>query len=152
MALTTRGYLMSEPVWVASGTAAGSSYPTSGVEYVPLVQGAADEIDFQLSSPILKGALAIEVIYAMSVANAGDIDLRLDSLALSVGSDPNAALSTGTPATFVPGNDTNVHAATHANFELTVAEGDSIFCKLVRPATDTHTGDVRVIEIRVLKA
>ena len=131
---------------VAVGSAPGGAYATSGVEYLPLRVGQADTIEFQF---VAAGDCAIDIVYAMSASNAGDVDLRLDSLVLTDGGDPDAALSTGTVTTFVPGADVNRHTAASANFEITAAAGDVVRALLERPATDTHTGDMRVLDLRV---
>lgn len=138
-----------ESIEGAVGSADGGQYATSGVEYLTLRQGEADTIEFQF---IASGDFSVELVYAMSVANGGDIDLRLDSLAVADGEDSNAALATGTVTTFVPGSDTDRHTAASANFAVTAQEGD--LCKILiqRPDTDTHTGDVRVTDIRVRAA
>ena len=125
----------------------GSSYGTSGVDYTPLAPGgAAPTIDWQYGAP---GNFAIDFLYAMSVANAGDVTLRLDSLVVADGIDPDSALVAGTPVNFTPGNDTNAHLLQNASFEITAAIGDTVRFSLARPAGDTHPGDFRLIGIRV---
>lgn len=140
-----------ESVWVATATTSGSSYPTSGVEYIPMRVGQGDSIEFQLVSQT-SPTMTFDVVYAMSAADGGDIDLQLDSIVVGDGDDPNGSLSSGPSTTFVPGNDTNAHIASSDNFNVSVSKGDVVRCKLTRPATDTHTGDCRVIDIRAKKA
>lgn len=125
----------------------GSSYVTSGVDYTPIAPGgAAPSIDFQYGAP---GNFAVDILYAMSVANAGTVSLQLDRLVVSDGIDPDSALAAGTPDTFTPGNDTDAHLFQSAEFEITAAAGDTVRMSLSRPAGDTHPGDIRVIGIRI---
>lgn len=125
----------------------GSSFPTSGADYTPLAPGgAAPAIEWQYGAP---GNFAIDFLYSMSAANAGDVDLRLDRLVIGDGDNPDAALVAGTVTTFTPGNDTNAHLVQNANFEITASAGDEVRFSLNRPAGDTHPGDFRLLGIRV---
>jgi hypothetical protein len=125
----------------------GSSFPTSGADYTPIAPGgAAPAIEWQYGAP---GNFAIDVLYSMSVANAGDVSLRLDRLVIGEGANPDAALVGGTVETFTPGNDTNSHLLQSANFQVTASAGDEVRFSLNRPAGDTHPGDIRIIGLRV---
>lgn len=130
----------------ADGSAPGGTYATSGAGYLELLQGQSDTIEWEF---IAQGNFTVDIAYAMSTADAGDIDLRLDYLVTSDGDDPDTALTAGTVTTFVPGNDVLRHTASDANFDVQASPGDAVRLSLVRPNTDTHTGDVRVLEIRM---
>jgi hypothetical protein len=125
----------------------------NGVSYVPLSNGAVEYIQFQFRAAATTTA-QIKVEYYMSAANAGDVELRLDTLAIGAGEDPTASLSTGTEFTATPGNDALLHVAdstTHSSLGVAVTAGDLVVCKLVRTndAADTHTADMRVLKIAV---
>lgn len=136
-----------QTVEIVDSATPGSSFATSGGNYTPLAAGgAAPSIDFQYGAP---GNFAVDFLYSMSVANAGDVDLRLDRLVVGDGDDPDVALTAGSVATFTPGNDTNAHLVQAAEFQVTATEGDEVFFSLNRPAGDTHPGDFRLIGIRV---
>lgn len=122
------------------------------VTYVPLVKAGLDTIQFQVPVPPAAGALKIRVHYYMSAAHGGDVELRLDRLAVAPGGDPTAALTLGTEFVVTPGNDALLHVvdeSSHASFTIAVTGGGLLACKLYRTndAQDTHTGDMRVLSI-----
>lgn len=125
----------------------------NGVTYTPLVQAAADTIEFQFVAAAT-GNIEIALVYVMSAANAGLVELRLDRLINSDGSSPAAALSAGTPFTFTPGNDVNQHSVASSDsseLQLAVTAGDMVRGLIQRPTGggDTHTGDFRIIQLLV---
>lgn len=140
------------PIAVVSSTAAGGAYGTSAVEYTPLVQGATDSLTFQVAMPVA-GTAKVKLEYAMSAANAGNVRLQLSKLVIASGGDPNAALSASSAFTVTPGNDALKHEvsdATDSSFAFTVAAGDVIRVKIERPtASDTHTADMRILDLFV---
>lgn len=126
----------------------------NGVTYIPFVKDAADTIQFQVRIP-QTGDFTISLAYYMSAGDVGDVQLRLDSVLISDGDDPTAALVVGTPFTFTPGNDTNRHTlddGVAAELGFSATEGDTAVFEFTRVAgaPDTHPGDVRVLEIAVL--
>lgn len=146
---------MAIDVEVVTASQAATAYG-NGIEYIPLIKGGADSIEFQFRSPAT-GNINICILYAMSAANAGNIQLRLDSLIVSDSEDPSAALSTGTAFIATPGNDTNKHTineVTSTQLQLSLTINDLVRCKLVRTTdvADTHTGDVRIMKITAVKA
>lgn len=142
-------------VEVVSSSAAGGTYATSGTNYVPLVQAAADNVSFEVAAPVA-GTMKIRIPYAMSVANSGNVRLQLSKLVIASGGDPNAALSASTAFTLTPGNDANrkmLDENSDASLSFAVAAGDVVRVKLERPTTsDTHTGDMRLLKIYVVIA
>jgi hypothetical protein len=153
--LTNRGYPaaaspLSENAWVITGSAAGSAY-ANNLTYTPFEQGAADTIELEFVSSIT-GSLEVEMLYAMSVANTGDVSLQLDYLVLGTGDDPTTSITTQTAFTITPGNDALLHTVSSADDSsmlIDVTAGDSVYIKITRPtASDTHTGDMRAIRIR----
>lgn len=126
----------------------------NGVTYIPFVKDANDTIQFQFQAP-QSDDYAVLLSYYMSTADVGDVQLRLDSLIVSDGDDPSAALSVGTPFTFTPGNDTNRHTlddSVEASLVFTAVAEDTVVLKFTRVAgaPDTHPGDVRVLEIAIM--
>jgi len=129
-----------------------SALLANGVRYVPLIEGNTDYIQFQFPVPPTIVSLKIHVAYHMSAANAGDVELHLDSRAFSVGSDPTQALTVGASFVVTPGNNVLVHVVddtSHATFTQAVAPGDILVCKLQRTngGPDTHNADMRVTSI-----
>lgn len=126
----------------------------NGTEYVPLRRGQADTLEFQYRADSA-GTVTLKISYAMSAANGGNARLRVDRRITSVGSDPSAALTSGTAFSLAPGNDANVHAFTSSDssdMSFSVAAGDLVRVKVTRisdgsDAADTHTGDLRILGI-----
>jgi hypothetical protein len=143
---------LSEQIWVVESSQSSSAYP-NGLSYVPFITGSGDYADFQFSSA-RAGSIGINFDYAMSVANGGDIELRLDFLRLSAGISPTGSLSTQTAFTITPGNDADIHVLSHSmdyTLRLTSSYGDYFLCKLTRTTgvNDTHTGDMRLLSVRI---
>jgi len=92
---------------VVTGSAAGGAL-ANGVDYVPLVQGADDTLEFQFEAASSED-IEVALKYVMSASHAGDVELTLGVLAISDGDDPAAALVTGSAFTVTPGSDTNQH-------------------------------------------
>ncbi len=135
---------------VIASSAAGSTYGTSGIDFTPLVPGAADYVLFQFAAPVT-GTARLRLAYAMSAANTGNVRLQLSKLVLTAEGDPNAALSASSAFTVTPGNDANKHDvtdSTDASFAFSVTAGDVVRVKIERPtSSDTHTGDMRILEL-----
>jgi hypothetical protein len=140
-------------VWTANSAVASSAFG-NGLRYVPMRDAQSDYIEFQFVAPST-GNVALTVLYAMSAASGNNVRLRFDWLVLSSGGNPSAAVTTGTAFTITPGNDTLVHSVTSSDssdLSVAVTAGDTVYGKLYRLGTDgadTHTGDMRVIELRV---
>lgn len=137
-------------VEVVTASQAAGVY-SNGVEYIPFVQGAGDTMAFQFRAPAT-GDVVVRICYAMSAANGGNVELTMDRLIASDDDDPSAALTAGTAFVVTPGNDANKHtidAAETAHTTLTVVENDIVRCSLERTVAgnDTHTGDMRVLNI-----
>lgn len=129
----------------------------NGVVYVPLGAAATESIEFQVRAQ-QAGSVAINVLYAMSAANAGNVRLQVDKRAFTVGGDPTAALTAGTAFTITPGNDANIHLlseVTSTQMQVNCAAGDLVRVKIQRlgaDGADTHTGDMRILKISALPA
>lgn len=123
---------------------------TSGLRYLPLVEGGTEPCSFQFIAP-RTGEIAIRVAYAMSASNGGDVALRLDSLITTEGSNPSTALTAGTPFTITPGSNTTRHTVNEedsGDLQMTVVAGDIVRCLLDRPTSgDTHTADFKIYKI-----
>ena len=129
-----------------------SALLANGVRYVPLVKGETDWVQFQFLVPAFVSTVTLHVHYHMSAANAGDVELHLDTLAVSPTDDPTAALVGGDEFVVTPGNDVLMHVISDgddASLAIDVMPGDLLICKLQRTADtqDTHTGDVRITGI-----
>lgn len=125
-----------------------SAVLANGLRYVPLNNGAAETLQFQFYAPDT-GNYAIRIPYSMSAANAGDVELNVDSIAIGAGEDPAGALSTGADFVVTPGNDTLldvVDEGDHASMTIAATAGDMVTVLLTRTndAEDTHTGDMRI--------
>lgn len=139
-------------VEVADSSAASSAYGNN-LRYTPLRNAQSDTISFQFVAPVT-GTVNVTVIYAMSSAEAANVRLRFDAVALGAGDNPTTAQSAGTAFTITPGNDVLLHevdSGDSASFAIAVTAGDIVFCTLSRLTADApaHTGDMRVIEVRV---
>ena len=149
-AVQTQGEaLVSDTVWVVNATRA-SQAEANGLEYVPFLQSSSTTAYIQFTAAF-SGTLELQPVYYMSVADTGDVELRLDSGEFGEGDDPTAVLSVGTVFAVTPGNDTLVHRLTgEVNLRLPVVKGSVYRLQLVRPTGgggDTHTGDFRLLEV-----
>lgn len=131
-------------IWIAGSSQIGGTYSTSGITYIPLIAGNSDWIQFQLVSALATDATII-IKYAMSASSAGDIDLTQQELVVS--SDPDGALSAGSSVSITPGAGTTIKTTTITVSSLT-ADG-IITVKLTRSNIDSHTGDMRIIGIKM---
>ncbi len=143
-----------QSVWYFGSNVAGSTYATSGVPYTPLAKNATEQyVTWDVVAP-QAGYIDLLLIYAMSVANSGDVVLELDYIKLSDGSDPNGSLSTQSSFTFTPGSATtrkSVGSDTQATLRIQVAAGDHVLLKLSRKnsGSDTHTGTFNIESVRI---
>lgn len=150
------GALVGEVVWLATATANPDAYSTSGMDFTPLrpsPQSPNDTLRFQIHAA-RTGNMRLSYAYAMSVANGGNVRLRLSKLLVGVGGDPNGALVAASEFSITPGNNTTRKALSEsdsATLEFAVTAGDVVICLLERMigVNDTHTGDMRMIEARV---
>lgn len=143
-------------VYVANSSATSSVLGGAGLRYVPLRDAQNDYLEFQFLSPTA-GTAEVQVYYVMSSAAASAVNLRLDYLVTTDGGNPANSASTGTNTNVTCTNDVLMHKLTSSNvasMSITgVGVGDSVYCKLTRwgsVAGDTHTGDFRVIDVRVV--
>lgn len=145
----------SQSVWYFGSNVAGSTYATSGVPYTPLAKNATEQyVTWDAVAPA-SGNFDLTLIYAMSVANSGDVVLELDYARISDGSDPNGSLTTQSSFTFTPGSATtrkSVGPATQSTLRITVAGGDHLMFKLTRKnsGSDTHTGTLNLEAVRMV--
>ena len=138
-------------VWVADASVSSSVYPISNIRYVPLRNGNTDSLEYQFVSAI-SGSITTQILFSMSASEANSVTLHFDQLVFGIGGDPNAAPTLGTPVNITPGADVLLHSASleSSNFTISANAGDIIYCKLTRSgSSDSHTGDMRVIEVRV---
>lgn len=145
---------MSGTVWVANSSQASSAFGNS-LRYVALRDAQSDYIEFQFCA--WKPNHTIEVNYAMSSSEANAVRVRLDVLKLAAGDAPSTAATTGTAFTVTPGSNVTVQqikSTDSADLALTsLASGRIVYCRLTRlgsDGADTHTGDMRVIEVRAV--
>jgi len=140
-------------VWASNSSQVSSAY-ANGVRYVPLLDANSDYVEFQFVATFT-GTVRLDVLYAMSSALANGVRMRLDWVKLASGDNPTTAVTTGTAFTVTPAATTDVHTidtTNSADFALAVVAGQTVYFKLYRLGTDgadTHTGDQRIIEIRV---
>lgn len=131
-------------------TATNPSYQMAGgVRYIPLTQGNTDTIEMQCCAP-LTGTAEVVLVYAMSVANGGDVELYLDRRVSGDTDDLDAAVTAGAEFVITPGSVTtrlSVTSSDDASLSFAVTEGDLVYLKLGRTADaeDTHTGDFRLM-------
>ena len=135
---------------IIESSAAGSSLG-NGITYVPLVKSAADWVELQIR-PQTAGTIKIRITYFMSAANGGNVRLQVSSAVIAVAADPTASLVAGTAFSITPGSNTNIQAVTESDstdLSLTVTAGGVARIRLTRVAdgNDTHTGDIRLIDI-----
>lgn len=153
--------LAAEPVWVVYTTADGNSF-ANGVSYQVLPKTPSplaapnDYIQLQLI-PNFTGNAVLTVLYAMSVANGGAVQLKVDYLVTGTGDDPSTGLTTQTAFTVTPGNDVLGHvlnAASSATLQIAVTAGKLVLIRLSRviDGSDTHTGDFRYLDSRIVPA
>ena len=132
-------------------TATNPSYQAAGgARYIPLTQGATDTLEMQCAVP-KTGSASVVVIYAMSAANGGNVELYLNRRLSSSDADYDATVTSGTQFTVTPGSNTTLKALTSAassDLAFSVTEGQLLYLKLGRTADaqDTHTGDMYVFQ------
>lgn len=142
-----------QTVWVASSAVSASEY-SNGLGYIPLPSGSNSSIDFQFVSGY-SGSLNVDVFYAMSSANAGTFEARLDYAVINEGSAPDTAHTTQSSFTVTPGSVTTLRRVsvdtTGSMCIPGVLTGSIVLGRVWRrsAATDTHPGNVNVVEIRV---
>ena len=128
----------------------------NGVGYIPLRQGQDDTLDLQFVAA-MTGNVVLSLVYFVSAANNGDVELRVDHLIVADGGDPSAALTAGTPFTFTPGNDVLEHTVDDtqsSEMVFAVTAGDFVLLHVQRPSGggDTNTGDMRILQAVVRAA
>ncbi len=145
-----------QAIWIAFSTSSSSAY-NNGIQYTPLRKSNEDTIDFQFSSNIF-GVTNVSFYYAMSVADSGSLMLQFDSLSIDYGFEPDIDFTVGTPLQLTPGEVTALNIISqfeNPDLAFSTSLGGIVRCKLHRLSNDigdTHPGDLRIIEIRVLKA
>lgn len=145
------GVDQSEIIWGITGSALPSSFG-NGLRYQPLRKSQADTVTGQFPAK-QSGNVTLRIYYAMSVANSGNVALQLSRVNIALNSNPNAALVPQTAGTITPGNVTDFLDADQTDYvelRFAVTAGDEVYFTLLRvnDGTDTHTGDMRIIEIR----
>ncbi len=152
ISISTPKSVVGSTVWVADTSVSSSAYPLSSIRYVPLRNDQTDSIEFQFASAIA-GSFDTSVLFAMSSAEANVVNLQFDSLIVGENADPNSSPSLGASFNVTPGSNMLMHTASYqesATLRMTASEGDVVWCRLTRSGSaDSHTGDMRVIEIRV---
>ncbi len=140
-------------VWVADSSVSSSVFPTSNVRYVPLRNNQTDAIEFQFVSAI-SGSLDVYVLFAMSSSEANVVSLQFDNLELGLGSNPSTAPTLGAAFNVTPGTDVLIHSASFnesSTMRLSANVNDVVYCRLTRSGSaDSHAGDLRVLEVRVI--
>lgn len=132
-------------------TSVQPSYQAAGgFRYVPLTVDNDDKQEMQCVAPAT-GTAYVTVVYYMSAANGGNVELFLDRRVIAQsGGNPEATVTAGAEFVVTPGNDILTHAVTssdHSSFTFSVTEGNLVYLALNRTADaeDTHTGDMRVL-------
>jgi len=121
------------PIWVVTGSQANGTLGTSGIQYTPLPTGAPPSDTIQLQCRVdTAGTYTLKINYVMSAANANEVNLQSDHLAVDEGEDPDAALGGTQTSEFTPGNDTNMHQ--HEVFTYTVTAGEELTILITRIA------------------
>lgn len=137
-------------IWVVDSSQ-DSSELANGVTYVPMFHGNSDWIKYQFRASVTR-TVKFYFPYVMSSSSGNDVRFRMDSLAVSDGSSPAAAVTTGTAFTVTPGDDVNQHTlskADSADLTLSVTAGQLLYFKLFRlgaAGEDTHLGELRMME------
>jgi hypothetical protein len=131
-----------------------TSIYANGVSFTPLVKALDDTIEFQFRAAAT-GTFGVNILYAMSAANGGDVQLRADVGVIALGVAPSTALTAGTPFVFTPGNDVLMHLISDAlstDLSIAASSGDLIRVAITRVdgAPDTHTGDLRAVQVAVV--
>lgn len=128
----------------------------NGLRFNPMVKGAGEALIWSWVAGAT-GAVDIQIPYRMSAANGGDVYFRLDVGQFASGTDPTAALTTGTPFAITPGNDALEHTLSKATagagaLGFSVTAGNTVVCRLNRVvnALDTHTADFRPYAVRTV--
>lgn len=140
-------------VWIANSAVVSSAY-ANNVRYIPMRHSQSDYVEFQFIAGNT-GILQLQTIYAMSAAESNNVRLRLDTLILASAANPTTSATTGTAFTVTPGNDVVIHTITSSNssdFAISATAGNVVYCYLTRlgsDGADTHSGDFRLIEIKI---
>lgn len=152
--INSQGGPGSTTAWVIDSSVATSAF-ANDIRYIPLRHLQSDYIMFQFVSA-KTGSINISFRYAMSSSEANNIRLRADWFVLSTGGNPSTALTTGTAFTLSATNDVLLHELTSSSssdLTISVSTGDILVFKLTRlgsDGADTHTGDMRILEVRMV--
>lgn len=123
-----------------------------GARYVPLPVDADTSQAMQCVAPAT-GTAHVNILYRMSAANGGDVELFMDRRVTALnGGDIDATVTAGAEFTITPGNDALTHtvpSSAHASLSFAVTEGQFVYLSLNRTADaeDTHTGDMRIYRV-----
>lgn len=125
-----------------------STSHANGVTYIPLAKAATEEYVQYSFKAAGAGTTSVEVTYAMSASNGGNVVLVATQGAYAAGEDHTAALATGETFTITPGTGTTEKEATCALL-LSVEDGDYVVVRLTRDNVvgDTHTGTFNVLAV-----
>lgn len=121
-----------------------------GFRYVPLPVDTDEKQEMQCVAPAT-GTAYVVVVYYMSAANSGSVELFFDRRVIAAtAGNPEATVTAGAEFTVTPGNDILTHSVTsasHSSLTFSVTEGNLVYLALNRTADaeDTHTGDMRVL-------
>jgi len=141
----------SSSIWVSNSSTNGSVY-ANNIRYVPLRDGYSDYVEFQFLAS-KTGTTAVNIVYAMTSSEANYITLRLDTIIIGSDDNPTTSITTGSSFNHTTSSDVLIHELTptqDSNLNITTTLNDIVYCKLIRSgAADTHSGDMRIIEIRI---
>lgn len=141
-----------DTIWAGSSSAQTVALG-NGVVVFPFAAGEDTDFEFQFVAG--KDNPSMVMRYRMSSSSGNDIVLSCDRLAISDGDDPSGAVTGGINRTITPGTGTTrktIDSGDIAEFTFSAAEGDVVKGTITRTGTsgsDTHPGDLQVIELAV---
>lgn len=131
-----------------------TTYATSGLDYFPLAKNATEQYVKFTVKAWKAGTMKLDLTYAMSVSNGGDVAMSAATSVIEPGDDPDQALTESATFTFTPGagaTEKEVSYEDEAELGVAVDSGDLVVWQIRRKNVggDTHTGSFNLQDVHV---
>lgn len=146
------GFPLGTTLEIMNSTACVRGSYGNGVTYVAMPAALVSSLNTQFTSAH-SGSVSFSMDYAMSAANAGTVVFDFSYVVVADGVDPATAVTSFTSQTVTPGNNVlkkTWDSSVTANLNITVAAGNSVYFSVSRQNSGTHTGDVRILQLKAV--
>lgn len=147
-----KGFPLGTTLEIMNSTACVRGSLGNGVAYVAMPVGLVSSFNTQFTSAYA-GTVSFSMDYAMSAANAGTVIFDFSYVVVADGVDPATALTNFTSLSVTPGNNVlkkTWDSSVSANLAITVTAGATVFFSVSRQNAGTHTGDVRILQLKAV--